>query len=118
MNVVRWIRLKVGSVRILRPNGVRLWEFVDRVHRLGRRFPRCAEGGIYFRRGISDDWSPPVGPLSLRGLLSPLELRVFALIGDGCDDNKAARTHRMSLHAILDHRTAVIRKFGVHTAPG
>lgn len=105
---------------ILRPCSVD--GFFDPVHdgfaALIEAIRTVAAGGIWFGRGLSDDWSPPVGPPLLRELLSPLELRIFAVMGDGCEDHEAARMLRMSLHAALDHRTVIMRKLGVHTRTG
>lgn len=105
---------------ILRPSCVD--GFFDPVHdgfaALVDAIRTVAEGGIWFGRGLSDDWSPPIGPPLLRDLLSPLELRIFAVLGDGCDDDVAARVLRMSLHAALGHRTAIMRKLGVQTRTG
>ena len=105
---------------ILRPS--RVDGFFDPVHdgfaALVEAIRTVVEGGIWFGRGISDDWSPPVGPPLLRELLSPLELRIFAVMGDGCDDDVAARMLRMPLHAALGHRTAIMRKLGVQTRTG
>jgi two-component system nitrate/nitrite response regulator NarL len=74
-----------------------------------------AEGGIWFGRGVAEVWPSHSGPPRLAQMLSPLELRVFAVIGDGCDDKVATRMLGMSLHAVETHRTAIMHKLGVPT---
>jgi DNA-binding NarL/FixJ family response regulator len=77
---------------------------------------RVAQGGMYF--------SPEVGPgcgnaaparATLDQILSPHELRIFALLGDGCDDGCAAEKLGLSAHTVHGHRQRIMRKLDVQT---
>ncbi len=68
--------------------------------------------------------SPSLGrPLStaeksgraLARLLSPTELRVLAVIGDGCDDQEAAGRLGVRPGTVQSHRQHIMRKLGVQT---
>ncbi len=87
----------------------------DDCARLPLAIRRVHEGGSYF--------SPP-GPGATTGtadgptlpqVLSGHELRILALLGDGCDDKTAAARLGLSLHTIHGHRQRIMRKLGVRS---
>ncbi|MBI4660798.1 MAG: response regulator transcription factor [Verrucomicrobia bacterium] len=51
----------------------------------------------------------------LRLLLSPTELRVFVIIGSGCDEQEAANRLDISRHTVHTHLQHVMRKLRLHT---
>ena len=51
----------------------------------------------------------------LHVLLTPAELQVFAILGDGTPDPKAAERLGVSKNTLHTHRSAIMRKLGLHT---
>ncbi len=75
---------------------------------------RVGDGGNHF----GATWRSPTpgerGP-PLHSLLTPAELRVFAVIGDGSDDGQAAVQLSLSANTVHRHRQNVMHKIGVQT---
>ena len=68
----------------------------------------------------------PIGPRDVRAdtrptrvteLLTPGELKIFATIGDGSDDQAAAERLRLSPLTVHTHRKRIMRKLDVRTRP-
>lgn len=53
---------------------------------------------------------------SLARLLTPAEIRVLSIVGDGSDDHEAAARLRLSPTTIQTHRRNIMRKLGVSTS--
>ena len=75
-----------------------------------------AAGGTWFHRGAAavEAASRSAAP-RLDQMFSPHELRVFAVLADGCDDRMAAAILHLSEHTAHTHRVTIMRKLGVHT---
>lgn len=85
---------------------VRLTEAIDRVVR----------GGVYFSPPTARGGAPAGLPcVTLEQSLSSHELKVFALIGDGSDDEQVAARLGLSVHTVHGHRQRIMRKLAVRT---
>jgi DNA-binding NarL/FixJ family response regulator len=84
--------------------------------KLAAAIQRVAEGGSYLG-ALADDDRPVRNPRkpTLAQLFSPAELRVFAVIGDGCDDREAAEQLGISPTTVHTHRQRIMSKLSVHT---
>jgi DNA-binding NarL/FixJ family response regulator len=79
---------------------------------------QVAEDGFYFSR---DHVAPAAGSRTqrpaLKHLFSERQLRVLAVVGDGCDDRQAAERLDMQAGTVNWHRKEIMRKLGVQTRP-
>ena len=85
----------------------------DNWNALGRIIATVANGGIYFTPRAKPPFKPALPPFTQ--LLSVYEQRIFALLGDGCDDKGAARLLDISEHTVHAHRSRIMRKLGVQS---
>ena len=74
---------------------------------------RVAGGGRWFFLELLAASSP--GTPRLHGLLPPVELQVFAVLGNGADDRRAAERLGMNVHTLHKHRSHIMDKLGLHT---
>lgn len=73
-----------------------------------------ANGGTYFSsRSTKPPFKPATPPFTQ--LLSAHERKIFALLGDGCDDKQAGMLLELSQHTIHAHRRRIMSKLGVQS---
>lgn len=82
------------------------WSAIDRI------IAKVANGGSYFSPNVNPPFKQPP---PFYQLLSPHEQKLFALLGDGCDDKTAARMLDLSVHTIHAHRSRIMRKLGLQS---
>jgi DNA-binding NarL/FixJ family response regulator len=75
---------------------------------------QVAGGGVYFSRSFQTH-ATLEGKIPLQALLTETELRVFAVLGGGCDDREAADWLYLSDKTVKTHRQNLQDKLGVHT---
>ena len=85
-------------------------------HALRAALGRLRDGGppVHLGPPRASPGLPTVCPL-LNLVLSTTELQVFAVIGDGTDDNDAAECLRLSAKTVHCHRQHIMAKLGVRT---
>lgn len=75
-----------------------------------------AEGGRWFAPGA---WEAAVATRPkqprLHDLLTPVQLQVFAVLGDGTADTEAAERLGVSENTLHSHRSAIMHKLNLHT---
>ena len=74
-----------------------------------------ATGGTYFRPGRLESGRIAAAGPTLAQILTDMELRVFAVVGDGSDDRQAAERLGLSAATVHNHRQNLMRKLGVQT---
>jgi DNA-binding NarL/FixJ family response regulator len=72
--------------------------------------------GRLYRTAIARDFSPDVQTTPRTRLLSPTEMQVFAILGEGYDDVAAAERLGISSNTVRTHRQRIMRKLGVQTS--
>ena len=73
-------------------------------------------GGRWFSAGSLDLLAGGrAKPARLHALLTPVELQVFAVLGDGSDDPNAAERLGVSENTLHAHRSRIMSKLGLHT---
>ncbi|MEO5959277.1 MAG: LuxR C-terminal-related transcriptional regulator [Opitutaceae bacterium] len=87
----------------------------EEVESLSNAIRRVGNGGRYFSATFNPGSSRAGSVVPLSVLLTPTELQVFAVIGDGSDDRRAADRLNLSAKTILTHRQRIMRKLGVQT---
>ena len=73
-----------------------------------------ANGGIYFSSKATKPHLKPATP-PFTQLLSAHERKIFALLGDGCDDKQAGTLLELSQHTIHAHRRRIMSKLGIQS---
>lgn len=73
---------------------------------------RVASGGVYFTAAAHH--ARGAGPM-LAQILSPTEMRVLAVIGDGASDQEATDQLNLSATTIHTHRQRIMRKLGIQS---
>jgi DNA-binding NarL/FixJ family response regulator len=81
---------------------------------LPRAIRQVGAGGNYFSHTWQDT-DLHKGKHSLNSLLTMKEQQVFTVIGDGSDDQEAARSLAMNPHTVRTHREKIMTKLGLHT---
>ncbi|MES2697727.1 MAG: response regulator transcription factor [Verrucomicrobiota bacterium] len=76
---------------------------------------KVCEGGAYFSATALTPSKAGAKQPSLFQTLTTHELKIFALIGDGCDDKKAAARLGLSAHTLHSHRRRIMKKIGVQS---
>jgi two-component system capsular synthesis response regulator RcsB len=89
----------------------------DDCSRLAEIVRHVANGGSYFSPSLVAAPPRSEGP-SLCQLLTPHEMKVFAIVGNGCDDREAAAILGLSQHTVHGHRRRIMHKVGVQTRSG
>lgn len=73
-------------------------------------------GGFYFNPAMREARHSKNGDRpSIDQLLSVTEMQVFAVIGDGADDNKASYLLGLSAKTVHSHRQRIMRKLNVQS---
>ena len=74
-----------------------------------------ATGGTYFQPGRPESGRIAATGPTLAQILTDMELRIFAVVGDGSDDRQAAERLGLSAATVHNHRQNIMRKLGVQT---